>query len=295
MGPWCLRGAVALALAVVLPVAPADARRRFGLVYGGTTSQQEPFVLELARKGKVVDRATVLMTGDCSDGESTSYFGTLGFEPQLPAALRIGEHVFRGGRVSASGRFRAEGRGVEGYATANGLMTETIAGRVRRDGGAAGTYRSKVRVVDDRSGDTVATCDTGTVRWTARSRRGRIFAGATSQDQPIVVEVDRQRASVERMRMGWAAPCTPEETGSWLLGDELSGFRLDGGAFGDTFQQPFDLDGGGRRTFDYTVDGQLRRISASGSFAVTVTDADAAGAVTSTCPSGNVDWSARTG
>jgi hypothetical protein len=276
------------------PVAAAHAKPRLGHSYGGVTSQDAPFVLELAR-GSKVDRIRVLVIGQCSDGESLTMFATVDFETNIPAFVPSGDHVMTGGRLSKSGSFRASGLGSEDFGGAGGAVTEKVTGRIRRNGSASGTYRASVTLIDRQTNQPVADCHTGTIKWSARSARGRVFAGATSAGQPIVVELDRRRGSVEHLMFGWGAPCAPPETGGWLVPDHLRGFPLTGGSFGDTFQVPVDLDGGGKRAFDYTIQGSVGRSKASGSFSVKVTDMDGAGVTTSACDTGSVTWTARSG
>lgn len=270
----------------------ADAKRKLGRYYGGVTSQGAPFVLELTRGGKAVAGATILVTGDCDDGQQMRYYGRLTFEPGMPAFVPVGEHVFGSRRVSKSGRFSASGIGADSFGSAEGLMSETISGRVRRNGAAAGTYRSIVTMVAP-DGSTMARCDTGTLNWSASSDRGRIYAGTSSAGFPIVLELEARRTTVKRMRFGWGAPCTPE--GSLIVPDELTGFRLSGGSFGDTFQQSFDRDDGGKNLYDYAVEGRVKRSNASGTFSVKYTETDPAGATTATCDAGGATWTARSG
>jgi hypothetical protein len=70
---------------------------------------------------------------------------------------------------------------------------------------------------------------------------------------------------------------------------------LRGASFGDTFNQQFNLDSGGRRTFDYVVNGRVGKIKASGRLSVKATDFDAAGTLTSTCDTGSMTWAASSG
>jgi hypothetical protein len=276
----------------VTSIDAAEAKRKLGRYYGGVTSQGAPFVLELAKGGKAVSGASILVNGECDDGNGMSYHGRLSFEPGMPAFVPLGEHVFGSRRVSKSGRFRASGIGAEQFGDADGLMSETFSGRIRRNGAAAGKYRSIVTMVAP-DGSTVTRCDTGTVKWSATSDRGRIYAGTSSAGFPVVLELAARRTSVKRMRFGWGALCTPE--GSVIIPDELTGFRLSGGSFGDAFQQSFDRDDGGKNLYDYDLDGKVSRSIASGTFSVKLTETDPAGATTATCDAGTATWTARSG
>lgn len=281
-----------LALASPL-VEAADAKKRLGRYYGGVTAQGMPFVLELARGSKAVDSASLIVGGACANSPGVRYFFRLSFEVDVPAFVPPGDHVVSPGKVSKSGKFRANGIGVEYFGTATGAIVESVSGKLRRNGSAAGTYEADVTMIDD-NGVTVDTCHTGTVKWTARSRRGRVYAGTTSQAMPVVLELNSQRNLVEMVRFGWGATCTPE--GALLFPDELTDFRLTAGEFGDAFQVPVDLDGGGKATVDYDVKGRVASsTSASGSASVKLTETDAAGAVTSSCDTGSFSWTARSG
>lgn len=284
---------LALTVALMVPVAPAGAAKkpRFRVLYGGNTSQHDPFVLKLAKNAKTVDRASIMAEGTCSDGSPIRFGVTLRFEVDTPAASPGGVHIVAGDRVSRSGSFSASGSGVDGFGTATGAMTHAIKGKVRRNGSAAGTYQATIVLHDDATGAEVATCDTGLVRWTGRSSRGRVYAGATSQGWPMVVEVDKARDNVEDVWFGWDAPCTP--SGGVLIGDVVSEFPIRDGKFGDSFPYTVDLDNGEKLTLDYVIDGRLSRAKASGSVSVKLTSRNPAGAVTSTCDSGAVSWSLR--
>ena len=194
-------------------------------------------------------------------------------------------------RVSRTGRFDAGGIGLEEFGTATASIVEFVSGRLRRSGAASGTYRATLFLRDR---GRAFTCQTGSVRWRARSARGRVYAGSTAQEMPVVLELNARRDTVERMRYGWWAPCSPE--GGFLIADHLDDLSLTDGGFGSVLQHPVDLGGGDKRTFDYDAEGSLAgEASASGRISVNLTDTDAAGAVTSTCETGRIRWTARSG
>lgn len=263
--------------------------RPFRVLYGGTTSQDNPFVLKLAKGAKTVDRANVYVDGTCPDGNAISFWATLRFEVDTPAALAPGLHIVAEDRVRKSGSFSASGSGTEGFGTAIGAIAHTITGKVRRNGSASGTYRAKILLRDQATGAEIQTCDTGAVGWTGRSSRGRVYAGQTSQGLPMVIELDKARRTVDQVRFGWLGPCTP--SGSFYIGDRISDFAITDRKFNDSFQQTFDAGGGEKVAVDYALDGRLGKSKASGSVSVKFTRTDAAGAVTRACDSGTVDWS----
>ena len=55
------------------------------------------------------------------------------------------------------------------------------------------------------------------------------------------------------------------------------------------------MDGGGKRTFAYQINARVTKTMARGTLHVGVTEADAAGAQTSSCDTGAITWKARTG
>ena len=280
-------------------VGAAEAKQGFGRYYGGVTAAGAPFVLELAKGAKVLQSATFMArVPPCDGGNQIAYVETLRFELEVPAFVPIGEAVVSPARLPRTGAFRARGVGSNSFGSTagsslTGAIVETISGRLRPNGTASGTFRAQVTLTDA-TGAQVDRCDTGAVKWTARSLPGRLFAGTSSEGLPFVLELDPQRRSVERMRFGWAAPCTPE--GVVLYPDELRGFPLTRGAFGDVFQASFDLESGGEERYAYDVKGRIAsKAKASGRISVRLSETDAAGAETVVCDAGSFTWSARSG
>ena len=291
-----LRGAasaaaiVAVAAGGLLTTSTAAAKSKPGRYFGGSTSQENPLSFALARDGKSISAAHVFIDGSCDDGDRLRYSDTLRFKRGLGDYAQSGEHTLSGGRVSRSGRFRSRGT----WSTDVARVTETFDGRVTRKGNGSGTFRATVEFVDA-SGRTTATCDSGRVGWNARSARGRVYAGVSSTNQPVVVEIDRRGRSVQHVRFGWTAPCAPPETGRWLISEDFTGIPLEQGAFSLALPAEFELEDGGHRAVRYALAGHVRRASASGTVSVQVNDTDPAGTPTATCDSGNVSWTARSG
>jgi hypothetical protein len=284
--------AMVVLIGLLVTASTADAKK-LGRYYGGETSQGAPFVLELARGARSVEAAGILVMNTCTASGDVPLIARLEFDVVAPAFAPPGKHVLRPAKLPKSRKFRATGRATEDFGSATAAIVESVSGKVRRNGAATGTYQADITVTDA-NGATVETCRTGTLKWTARSRRGRVYAGMTSQQMPVVLELSSQRNLVETISFGWGASCTPE--GNLVLPDVLSDFRVTGGAFGDVFQQPFDIDGGGKRTFDYDIKGRIAgKTSASGSVAVKMTETDPAGTVTTSCDAGSFTWNARSG
>lgn len=284
---------LSVAILALSPAAAAGAKKPTpGLVYGGTTSQDSPFVLQLRRGGRAVDHAAIIISTKCSDGQMLQSFETLSFDDDVPAFIGQGHHFFANGKLSRQQTFKSAGLGSERFGERTGVMIEKFKGRLMPNGVASGSYSATMDLYDEH-GAAVATCKTGIVRWTARSAKGQVYAGSTSQDQSVVIELDRQRRKVTDLRVGWGAACVP--SGSWLIGDHLISFPISGDSFGDAFRESVDMDGGGKRRFGYAIKGRVGKTKASGRLSVNVDDTDGTGAATSSCRTGSVTWSATSG
>jgi hypothetical protein len=160
---------------------------------------------------------------------------------------------------------------------------------------ATGTLHAVVKIMDLATGNAVATCDTGVQHWSASRSPGAIYAGSTSQEEPIVVRVDAKRRLVTDVLASWDThTCTPES--SYRFPDRFSGFPLKStGRFGNAFTADFPMDGGGKRHFAYTLAGRVTRAATKGTLRVTINDTDPAGTQTLACDSGGVTFKARTG
>ncbi len=265
------------------------AKKKLGRYYGGTTSDGAPFVLELARNGKAVQRVVMMARPDCADGDWAPVYGEVQFLASVPPGLPLGAHAVAGRKVSKTGRFRASGFGIEDYGPNVGATVDTISGKVRRNGTASGSLSIDVTVKPKDSEQAITTCSTGELRWTARSKRGVVFTGQTDQSMPVVLELNAQRNAVSHLRFGWGADCS--SGGGIFVPDDLTDIRAPGGAFDTTIEQPFSDGSGG---FSYRVTGRTSGPDASGDVAPKLTLTDPAGAVT-TCEAGTLGWSARSG
>lgn len=288
-----LAGAALLALAVLGPpqaAAEAAGTPSRGSVFGGKTSQNAPFVLTLRRGA--VDRASLVADAKCVDGQWLRYFATLRFGGKTPSIIGARRHYFPANGIDKSGAFASDGVGFEEFGDESAAIIEKLKGRIKVGGGASGTYGATLNLFDQQ-GAKVTTCTTGTLRWTARSAKGRVFAGLTSQDQPVVVQLDSRRTKVTDLLIGWGAGCTPP--GSYGLGEHLVDFPISRGVYGDIFADEVSLDDGGRRSFNYSLKGRVGATKATGRLTVSVKDTDGAGTTTATCRTGTITWSARTG
>jgi hypothetical protein len=193
---------------------------------------------------------------------------------------------------NAKGRFSGMQRAGFQLDSGTAVVAVTFAGRLRA-GFASGTLSADVVVLDD-SGNELDSCHTGPTRWNASRSPGRLFAGNTSQDEPVVVRVDAGGRNVRNFLVGWqTAGCRPE--GFARSGESFVNFPLRAGRFGDALVSSYDEPGGGTQRYTMDLAGNVTRRSASGTLHATITVTDVAGATTLSCDSGGVTWKAATG
>jgi hypothetical protein len=195
--------------------------------------------------------------------------------------------------MSRNGRGRFAGKIGVGFTSGDlsGFFTTALAGRLKAHR-ASGTLRMDVQFVDDQGNET-GSCHSGTLHWSAARSPGRVYGGSTSQEEPVVIELDKRRKKVTDMRVGWeSSSCTPP--GFIRLGDRLSGFPLRSGHFGDTWNESYDGSDMSSE-YAYTLAGTISRRSAKGTLRVGLTDTDVHGAAMLSCDSGRIRWSAVTG
>jgi hypothetical protein len=123
---------------------------------------------------------------------------------------------------------------------------------------------------------------------------GVSYGGVTAQDFPVVVDVNRRRSRVVRAVIAIRLSCA--SGGFIVVPDGYTRMSIRRGkfsaSFGPTTQRnpdgtTVDLEGSISGTFNSS------RTKVSGTWAFKGTEHDAAGAVTDTCDSGNVSWSAK--
>lgn len=273
-----VRGIVLSALVAGGVAAPAGAA-----VYGGTSGNQNAFVL--ATQGRALTVAAVWVDARCDNGTTLTYSGPIEFADRQPAELQTDQNVVTGNRIRSTGRFTAKGGGRADYGDNVGHVTETISGRVTRRS-ARGTIELVVALTRKADQQPVTTCRSGRVNWRGRSAPRRIFGGITTFGQPVVAVLRSDRRAVKDLYVGWSADCRPP--GVFGLSDALVNFPISRtGRWGDAFEAKFPIEeGGGERTFDYTIRGRIRGSRMTGSLQVAVTDRNPSGAVTSTCRRG---------
>jgi hypothetical protein len=282
---------ILLAAATAL-AASAPPARAAGAVYGGSTSGREPIAVTANKAMTKLTSTVVGWSADCDDG--SSFFSSRELTPAVAEpGFRPGPDELLMSR-NAKGRFKGTRLGVSDNGSTSAAIIFEIAGKLSPHR-ASGTLSATVKMVDKATGNAVASCQTGTMRWAATRAPGKVFAGKTSQDEPVVVRVDPKRRKVSDLMLTWESQsCMPATL--IRVPDDLGNFPMSrAGAFGDSFPESYAMDGGGKRTFAYNVAGHVTRTTARGSYHVTMNEADAAGTQTRGCDTGSITWKARTG
>jgi hypothetical protein len=120
----------------------------------------------------------------------------------------------------------------------------------------------------------------------------RVLGGTTSDDWPVVVEINKSGKQLVRASIGLGLDCT---SGGWIgLPDFYKKLRISKkGKFGASFGPiPTNNPDGTKTAFEGSVSGKANkaRTKASGTWQLKLTEMDATGAVTDTCDSGSVSW-----
>jgi hypothetical protein len=123
---------------------------------------------------------------------------------------------------------------------------------------------------------------------------GKSYGGVTSQDFPVVVDVNRRRSRVVRAVIAIRLSCT---AGGFLtVPDGYTKLSIRRGKFSASFGPVVQRNPDGTTTdLEGTMSGTFNssRTKVSGTWAFKATYRDPAGTVTDTCDSGSVSWSAK--
>lgn len=281
-------GLAIVAVTAACTASPASARNA---VYGGSTSAGAPIVIKADKKAKSLRSAVVSWRASCDNGR--------GFPIAVPLTTVKAEPGFDPGfselatSRNGKGRFAGVQAGALNMGDLAGLLAASYTGKLSAKR-ASGKLEATITVVDQ-AGNTVTTCRTGSVSWSATRAPGRVFAGSTAQDHPVVVRVDAKRRKVSNLLFGWqSGTCKPDDV-FLSVNEDFSDFPLDSGQFGDAFNMTYTPDEGGSGKVAYDITGRVARTRASGTFRIGLTETDPAGTVTTACDSGSVSWSAVTG
>jgi hypothetical protein len=279
---------------VVGAATPATASR----VYGGqpaTFTDPSQLVLRLSDDGARVDGIVVHLDLRCTPrsrlGRRYPMALSLTNEDAIPVTLRPGRYALAappvaGGRLQLALRGEARQRATNGAAVGGRFEADVVA--TVSDARASGTVRATQVLRLRSTGRRLGTC-TLTDRWRADRRPGRIFAGRSSQDEPVVFELSQDRRRITHGHFGWFARCRPSGT-YWEPHEEFgwTSFPL---RRGGSFAGRFTFDDGDQR-FRYRLSGRLGRRHMSGRLSVEVRERRPSQA---DCAAGPVTWWASTG
>jgi len=257
--------ALAAASLALTAAAPAAASAP-ATIYGGTLADDAPFALRFAKDGRTLDSLLAHVRLTCDGGERRTLSGVDTF----PRVL-----------LSKRGALRADGTTTADFDDGTGAVTERLRGTVRK-GRARGTL-STTMVLTDAATGARRSCRSGTLRWTAISSPGRVFAGTTSDGRPVVLRRSRDGSEVESLSVSYYAACGLG--GGYAIGEELVDFPLRPSAFGDSWTYEPDPS----LSVQYTLRGRVGAARASGTLRVVVTDEQAQ----DTCDTTQLSWTAR--
>jgi hypothetical protein len=124
---------------------------------------------------------------------------------------------------------------------------------------------------------------------------GVVYGGRTAQGWPVMIELKSNRRRVVQAVIGLRLPCTSGNIAALpdryvnLAVNKRRKFRASFGP--DTVRN----DDGTTSDFEGSVSGRLNRARSkvSGRWQLKITEHDSAGAVTDTCDSGSISWTAK--
>ena len=130
---------------------------------------------------------------------------------------------------------------------------------------------------------------------TPSAATGNMYGGVTPQGEPIVVEMSKDRRRIVRMLTVLDMTCTSGDSGLVTDGYRQMPVTKKGKfsyAFGPNTERN---DDGTTSDFQGRISGKLNaaKTKISGTWSYTITQHDVAGAVTDTCTSGSVSWTAK--
>jgi hypothetical protein len=241
--------------------------------------------------GTQVRSVSIFWYAKCSSGKGFDFGGPITAVQSPPSSIASGQNFLLDGRVARNGRFKGKGLGSVDLGDSSAALSERVQGKLSANA-AVGTFSVHIDIVDGKTGNAADSCDTGSVSWRAPAPQSLFYGGSSSQGQPAVLQLRADRRQVKAFRIAWFADCSSQN--SVDFGDAFGDFKLTrSGSFGDAFSQTYPDDAGGHIDYAYVLRGKVGRRNASGRFHVVVTMHDASGAVTDTCTSPTVRWSAR--
>jgi hypothetical protein len=257
------------------------------LTYAGNTQFGRPFVLQVKRG--IVIRMAIAWDASCVTSGALPFGGILerGTGPVPESVGPESGFLFFGGRLTKLGGFSGQGLGTTTVADSDGVVNQTISGRVKKNR-ANGRWRVTVDVIDPETSVADDSCKTSTFTWTAARSPKRAYGGFTNQDDPVVVQLNKARSTVSAFRIAWTAPCSDETSVSSSL--TLTGLPVANRSF--STERTIDGVTGEDDTpvrYGVKLDGHIANTRATGTFQVSVTNPSAPSV---TCASPTIEWNA---
>src|SRR4051794_28996871 len=193
----------ATAVAFALTATPAQAAQ----VYAGQPSGASPFqfVMSLDNAGKQLTGFTFHFDVSCPTDFRSVDSGTARIVADMPENFMFGDHYMVGAKI--------KGTKLTGTFTGFDQVGETLIERMSavltgtlKPGQASGRVAVEFKRLDTAT-DTVVTQCSRNVPWKALRDPGHVYAGTTSQDEPVVVELTKNRRQVDHSHFSWWADC----------------------------------------------------------------------------------------
>ncbi len=276
---------VAAALTAASEAFAADA------VFGGSTTNGDPIVVRSDPDIQELRSLGLTWRAECDDGTWLPGFSTLTPVKPAPGFSPAGNELLVS--RNAKGTFTGTQFTGGGSDTMAAAISVEAAGKLK-PARATGTLHAVVKIMDKATGASVTSCE-ARLRWTASRKPGIIYGGVTSQDEPIVLRLNAARERVNDVILAWHGQCAT--SGGFVRSPEhfvAFGIKRTG-RFGNPFESESPLGDGGMSRWQYRFTGRVTPTKASGAFQVTLSETDAAGAMTDTCDSGNLTWKSATG
>ncbi|MGZ6708209.1 MAG: hypothetical protein ACXVFN_14860 [Solirubrobacteraceae bacterium] len=233
-------------------------------------------MIVLSRDTRKVARLSTSVEAKCTSGRRFSFMAS------GAAGLPIGTSGSFTARQTHSADF---GGGV------TATRTTDIRGKVSGHR-VSGTVKGHA-TVRDAAGAVTDTCSMSAT-YKAVASKGEVFAGTTSQDGPVVIELAAGKPPVvHHFHIAWQATCTPE--GGFQVGDTLLNIPIAASRFATVFTQDYPESSGGKETDAYALRGRVGSTTASGTLRVAITETDPSGAPGTRCDTRSVSFRASSG
>ena len=267
---------------VVLLALPASASAR---TYGGS-AQLAYWPLVLTATRTQVTSMTVQWAARCPGGTGIAFHGTLRGYP-VPVRPGAGDGFYNSGITKR--RFRAKLFGTRDWGHGlQGEISGTLGGTIRRSD-VSGFLSGVVSYVD--TDGVTHKCFIGPVKWFAEANP-LIYAGATSDDEPIVFRLAAKRKAIVEADVGWTT--TGCGSGSYFEETDRIG-RMPLTSKKLLEATPFTVltySDRSRSEFSYRLQGTFAGANAEGTLAVRARFLDATGQETDSCTGQQLGWSA---